>query len=546
MESNASCFAFILGADNSNLSFILGILFTAIVALIIGGVAGYLIYRYYARKALGSVKDEVDQLRKKGNEERENAYKEAEAIKKDAKAEAKEETKRLKDEANREIEAKKQEVARNEQRVNQRDEQLNKREASLDNKSDLLDERKHALETKEEKITALENEVKDAHNKMLEELEKVAKLSQDEAREELRKELIDEVKQSSATEAKQIEQQAKDEANKVAKKIVGLAIQKCAAEHTSESTTSTVSLPNEEMKGRLIGRVGRNIRAIENATGVDLIIDDTPDAVTISCFEPMRREIAKNTIERLVSDGRIHPAKIEETVEKVKKEIENQVKEAGESAAFDANVYNLHPEIVKLLGRLKYRTSYGQNVLEHSLEVSYLAGVMAAELGVDVKIAKRAGLLHDIGKAVDHELEGTHVQIGVDIAKKFKESRAVVHCIEAHHGDVEPETVEAVLVQAADAISSARPGARRESVENYIKRLEKLEAVANSFDGVEQSYAIQAGREIRVMVKPEKVDDAAMVFMAKSIASKVENELEYPGQIKVSVIREVRQTEYAK
>ena len=359
-------------------------------------------------------------------------------------------------------------------------------------------------------------------------------------------ELLEDAKKDAAQEAKEIENKAKEDAQKEAKKIIGLAIQKCAAEHTSESTTSAVPLPNEDMKGRLIGRVGRNIRSIENATGVDLIIDDTPDMVTVSGFDPMRREIAKITIERLVADGRIHPAKIEETVDKVRKEIENQVKEAGENAAFDANIYGLHPEIIKLLGRLKYRTSYGQNVLEHSLEVSYLAGVMAAELGADVKIAKRAGLLHDIGKAVDHELEGTHVQIGVDIAKKFKESRAVVHAIEAHHGDVEAQTVEAVLVQAADAISSSRPGARRESLENYVKRLEQLEGVANSFDGVEQSFAIQAGREIRVMVKPEKVDDAAMAFMAKDIAKKIENELDYPGQIKVSVIRETRQTEYAK
>ena len=534
MTSNGiSCFNFILGADAT------GIILAAILALVFGAVASWLVYRFYVRKNVGSVKQECDKLR-------ETAQVEAKEFLKEAKLEAREEQQRLRSEVDKEIREKRAEVARNEQRVNQRDEQLGKREAILDHKSDMLDEKKAELEEKESEIEGLQLEIKDAHSKMIQELEKVSQLSQEDAKHILMTELLDDAKKEAAAEAKEIENKAKEEANKEAKKIIGLAIQKCAAEHTSESTISAVPLPNEEMKGRLIGRVGRNIRSIENATGVDLIIDDTPDVVTVSGFDPMRREIAKITIERLVADGRIHPAKIEETVDKVRKEIENQVKEAGENAAFDANIYGLHPEIIKLLGRLKYRTSYGQNVLEHSLEVSYLAGVMAAELGADVKVAKRAGLLHDIGKAVDHELEGTHVQIGVDIAKKFKESRAVVHAIEAHHGDVEPQTVEAVLVQAADAISSSRPGARRESLENYVKRLEQLEGVANSFEGVEQSFAIQAGREIRVMVKPEKVDDAAMAFMAKDIAKKIENELDYPGQIKVSVIRETRQTEYAK
>ncbi len=534
MTSNEiSCFSFLLGADAT------GIILAAILALVLGAVASWLVYRFYVRKNVGGVKQECDKLR-------ESAQAESREFLKEAKQEAREESQRLRSEVDKEIREKRAEVSRNEQRVNQRDEQLGKREAILDHKSEMLDAKKVELEEKESELEGLQLEIKDAHSKMLKELEKVSQLSQEEAKGLLMTELLEDAKKDAAQEAKEIENKAKEDAQKEAKKIIGLAIQKCAAEHTSESTTSAVPLPNEDMKGRLIGRVGRNIRSIENATGVDLIIDDTPDMVTVSGFDPMRREIAKITIERLVADGRIHPAKIEETVEKVRKEIENQVKEAGENAAFDANIYGLHPEIIKLLGRLKYRTSYGQNVLEHSLEVSYLAGVMAAELGADVKIAKRAGLLHDIGKAVDHELEGTHVQIGVDIAKKFKESRAVVHAIEAHHGDVEAQTIEAVLVQAADAISSSRPGARRESLENYVKRLEQLESVANSFDGVEQSFAIQAGREIRVMVKPEKVDDAAMAFMAKDIAKKIENELDYPGQIKVSVIRETRQTEYAK
>ncbi len=465
---------------------------------------------------------------------------------KEAKIEAKEEQNRLRKEFESQSKEQKAEIARSEQRVAQREDQLIKREMAIDKKSDLIDEKKKQLESKERELDEIEQELKNAHANMLSELEKVAKLTQDEAKQILMDELLDEAKKDAVVKVKEIEQKAKDEADKKAKNIIGLAIQRCSADHASDIAVSVVELPNEDMKGRLIGRVGRNIRAIENSTGVDLIIDDTPDVVTVSGFDPVRREIAKLTIERLVSDGRIHPAKIEETVEKVKREIEQQMKEAGENAAFEANVYGLHPEIIKLLGRLKFRTSYGQNVLKHSLEVSYLAGMMAAELGADVKVAKRAGLLHDIGKAVDHEVEGTHVTIGVDIAKKFKEQRNVIHAIEAHHGDVEPQTLEAIIVQAADSISGARPGARRESLENYVKRLEKLEGVANSFDGVEQSYAIQAGREIRVIVKPEVVNDEATTFMAKEIAKKIEAELEYPGQIKVNVIREIRQIEYAK
>lgn len=511
----------------------------AVVGISIGFAIGWLLYKRYARKSVGSAKEESAKIT-------DEARQEAKTFLKEAKIEAKEEQQKLRSEFERESKERRQEITRNEQRLIQREDLLTKREVVIDKKSDLIDDKKRVVEEREAELDNLEVEIKNAHSKMLEEIEKVAQMSQEEAKQILMNELIDEVKKDAAVKAKEIEQQAKDEADKKAKNIIGMSIQRCAADHASEIAISVIPLPNEEMKGRLIGRVGRNIRTIENATGVDLIIDDTPDLVTVSGFDPVRREVARMTIERLVSDGRIHPARIEETVEKCKLEVEAGMKDAGENAAFDANVYGLHPEIIKLLGRLKYRTSYGQNVLDHSLEVSYLAGMMAAELGADVKVAKRAGLLHDIGKAVDHEVEGTHISIGVEIAKKFKEQRNVIHAIEAHHGDVEATTLEAVLVQAADAISGARPGARRESLENYVKRLEKLEAVANSFEGVEQTFAIQAGREIRVIVKPEQVNDATTTFLAKEIAKKIEAELDYPGQIKVNVIREVRHVEYAK
>ena len=367
-----------------------------------------------------------------------------------------------------------------------------------------------------------------------------------EAKDMLITELTDDAKRDAAVLVKEIEAKAKEEGEKRAKNIVGLAIQKCAVDHAAETTVSVVELPSEEMKGRIIGRMGRNIKALESVTGVDIIIDDTPDVITLTGFDPVRREIARLTLQKLVSDGRIHPGRIEEVADRVRKDIENQIKEAGEQAVFDAGLFGIHPELVKLLGRMKYRTSYGQNVLKHSLEVCFLAGLMAQELGADVKVAKRAGLLHDIGKAVDHESEGTHLQIGVELARKYKEKEEVVHAIAAHHGDIEAKTLEAIIVQAADAISGARPGARRESLENYVKRLEKLETLANSFAGVDQSYAIQAGREIRVIVKPEVVDDSTTVFLAKEIAQKLESELEYPGQIKVNVIRELRSVEYSR
>ena len=533
-------------SDNFGLTLLLGadltalwIALAAVIALAIGIAGGYLVYRYVARKSVGTVKQECEKIKSEANAE-------AKTILKEAKVEAKEEQQRLRAEIDRENKERKAEIARNEQRLMQREDQLVKREVAIDKKSDYIEEKKKQIEQKQQKIDALQEELEGAHAKIVEELEKVAGMTQSEAKQMLIDELVEDAKKDAEVKVREIEQQAKEEADKKAKNIVGLAIQRCAVDHSSEICTSVVALPNEEMKGRLIGRVGRNIRAIENTTGVDLIIDDTPDVVTISGFDPVRREIARLTIEKLVSDGRIHPARIEETVEKVKKDLDAQIKEAGENAAYDAGVYGLHPEIIKLLGRLKFRTSYGQNVLNHSLEVSYLAGVMASELGADVKIAKRAGLLHDIGKSVDHEFEGTHVTIGVDIAKRFKESKAVIHAIEAHHNDVEPKTLEAIVVQAADAISGARPGARRESIENYVKRLEKLESLANSFAGVEQSYAIQAGREIRVIVKPEEVNDSQTTFMAKEIAKKLEAELDYPGQIKVNVIRELRRVEYAK
>lgn len=511
----------------------------AIVCAVVGIGLGLLAYKLIFMRKVGSAQKECDKIIEDGKNE-------AKALRKEALQEAKDEQRRLRSEFDRESKERRAEIQKSESRVLQREDILNKKEMLLDKKSDSIEQTKKELELKAKDIEALENEVKQSHSRMISELERVANLTSEQAKVQLIDELMVEVKKEAGIMAKEIESEAKEEAEKKAKNIIGLAIQKCAADHAAELTVSVVSLPNDEMKGRLIGRVGRNIRALENATGIDLIIDDTPDVVTLSGFDPIRREIARITIERLVTDGRIHPARIEEMVDKVRRELDVQIKEAGENAAFDAGVYGLHPELIKLIGRLKFRTSYGQNVLNHSLEVSYLAGIMAAELGADVKIAKRAGLLHDIGKAVDHEVEGTHIQIGVELAKKYKENRAVIHAIEAHHGDVEATTLEAILVQAADAISGARPGARRESLENYVKRLEKLEGLANSFAGVEQSYAIQAGREIRVIVKPEEVDDASTVFLAKDIAHKLESELEYPGQIKVNVIRETRSIEFAK
>jgi ribonucrease Y len=410
---------------------------------------------------------------------------------------------------------------------------------SLEKREEGLTRREGELEKGQEKITEL-------YAKQLAELERLSGLTSEEARNLLLANIEDEIKHESAMMIKEIESQAKEEADKRAREIISFAIQRCAADHVAETTVSVVTLPSDEMKGRIIGREGRNIRTLETLTGIDLIIDDTPEAVILSGFDPVRREVARITLEKLIQDGRIHPARIEEMVEKAQKEVEARIKEAGEQATFETGVHGLHPEIVKLLGRLKYRTSYGQNVLKHSIEVCHLAGIMAAELGADIKLAKRAGLLHDIGKAVDHEVEGPHVTIGADIAKKYRESAEVVHAIAAHHGDEEPKTVEAVLVQAGDAVSAARPGARRETLESYLKRLTRLEEIATSFEGVEKCFAIQAGREIRIMVKPDKVDDLASVRLARDIVKRIENELEYPGQIKVTTIRETRAVDYAK
>jgi len=536
----------------------LGLAITLIIVLFVVGsgagfAGGYFFVRRTRDSKLGNAKAEADKIIADAGKMVAEAKVEAATIKKDAVYAAKEEYdkkrseyERFRAENEKEIKDQRYELKKDEARMIQKEENINKKEQALDKKLEDLDHQKQSLQQKEANLSAKAKEVEAAHERMLEELQKVAQLTKEEAKAELIKEYEDEAKRDAAILVRNIEAAAKEGADKEARNIIGSAIQKCAADHAAEITVSSVALPNDDMKGRIIGREGRNIRALESATGVDLIIDDTPEAVILSSFDPVRREVARITLEKLIADGRIHPARIEETVDKTRKEVEVQIKESGEAAMFETGVFGLHPELVRLIGRLKFRTSYGQNVLKHSIEVAHIAGLLAAELGADVMLCKRSGLLHDIGKAVDHEVEGTHITIGSDLAKKFKESREVVHCIAAHHNDIEPQTVEAVLVQAADAISGARPGARRESIENYVKRLEKLESLANSFAGVEKSFAIQAGREVRIMVKPEDVNDAATIFLAKEIAKKIESEMEYPGTIKVNVIRETRSIEYAK
>ena len=510
-----------------------------VLALAIGGAVGFLINRSVVNRKIGSAETRSKQIV-------DEAELDAKTLKKEAILEAKEEILKLRTDFEREMKDRRNEVQNQKARQTQREDLLDKKEEALDKRSDQLDQQQKNLQHMQSDLAKKQNELDKANEKIVAELEKVANLTKEEAKALLIENITQEAKRDAAVLVRNIEQEAKENGEKKAKEIVSLAIQRCAADQVSETTITTVPLPNDEMKGRLIGREGRNIRALENATGVELIIDDTPEVVVLSGFDPVRRQIARITVEKLIADGRIHPARIEEMVEKVRKEMDAEIKAAGEAATFDTGVFGLHPELVKLLGRLKYRTSYGQNVLKHSIEVSYIAGVMAAERGVDVALAKRAGLLHDIGKAVDHEVEGTHIQIGGDLAKKYKESKLVVNAILAHHGDVEPASVEAVLVAAADAVSGARPGARRETIETYVKRLEKLEEIANSFNGVQKTFAVQAGREVRIIVKPEVVNDASTVLLAKDIAKKIESEMEYPGQIKVNVIRETRSVEYAK
>ncbi len=514
-----------------------------IVGLAVGAVAVWLILKNVSKK---KSEKKLDDTSRRVEEMLESAKAECKQIKKEAILEAKEQELKRRNEFEQEMKEKRAEQAHIESRLNRQQDALERKETELNRKNESLEAQKNNLTQKMEEVQKTQEQVERQHDLMIAELERIAQLSKDEAKKLLTEEILDETRRDAAVQVRNMEQQAMDEADMNAKNIISLAIQRCASDHASETTVSVVPLPNDDMKARIIGREGRNIRAIENATGIELIIDDTPEVVILSGFDPVRREVARLTLERLITDGRIHPARIEETVEKVTKELEQQIKAAGENAMFEVGIFGLHPEIIKLIGRLKFRTSYGQNVYRHSIEVAQLAGLMAQELGLDVNFAKRAGLLHDIGKAVDHEQEGTHIQIGADLAKKFKENAMIVNAIMAHHGDVEPKTIEAVLVQAADAISGARPGARRETGSNYVKRLEKLESIASGFAGVDKSYAIQAGREVRVIVKPDQVDDAKALFLAKDIAKKIESELEYPGQIKVNVIREFRSVEYAK
>jgi ribonucrease Y len=508
------------------------LLLIAIAGLTLGLAAGYFARKLIAEARIATAEAAAKKIL-------EDAKQEAGAIKREKQLEVKEESHRLRNELERESRERRAELQRVERRLMQKEE-------SLDRKTGFIERKEEELRKKEEENRSIQERYEKLCQQKLAELERVSGMSIDEAKEILLQRARDEISHEMALMVKEMEGQAKAESDKKAREVVTMAIQRCAADHVSETTVSVVSLPNDEMKGRIIGREGRNIRALETLTGIDLIIDDTPEAVILSGFDPIRREIARIALEKLISDGRIHPARIEEIVEKTRKEVEAQIKEEGERATFETGVHGLHPELVMLLGKLRYRTSYGQNVLQHSIEVAHLAGTMAGELGLDIAFAKRAGLLHDIGKAVDHETEGSHVFTGIELAKKYRESAEIINAIAAHHGDTDFNTLEAVLIQSADAISAARPGARRETLEAYIKRLEKLEQIADSFDGVEKAYAIHAGREIRIMVKPDRIDDYASIQVARDIVKKIESDLEYPGQIKVTVIRETRAVDYAK
>ncbi len=504
----------------------------AVVCLAVGAFGGIMLRKKIAEDKIGSAEEEAKRIVIEGE-------KEAETKKKEALLEAKEEILKQKNEAEREAKERRAEISKTERRLVQKEE-------NLDRKSENLEKKNEQLDKKLKDADAVRAQADEALSKQLEMLEEISGLSINEAKEQLIEKVESQVKHELAQRLDELETQFKEDAEDKARNILSLAIQRCAADHVAEATISSVALPSEEMKGRIIGREGRNIQKIETLTGVELIIDDTPEAITISGFDPVRREVARIALEKLISDGRIHPARIEEMVEKAQREVDASVKQAGERATFEVGIHGIHPELVKLLGRLRYRTSYGQNVLKHSIEVSFLAGMMAEELGVDATTARRAGLLHDIGKAFPHDVEGSHVEIGVNAVKKYKESKEVVHAIEAHHNDVEPRTIVAILVQAADAVSAARPGARREDMENYIKRLQKLEEIAASFDGVEKAFAIQAGREVRVMVKPEQVNDEGMKLIAREMAAKIQSEMKYPGQIKINIIRESRAVDYAK
>ena len=504
----------------------------AVVLCAVFFAAGILYRKKVAEKQIGSAEEEAKRIINESIKGGENK-------KREMLLEAKEEIHKSRSEYEREVKERRAEVSKQERRLQQKEEALDKKIDLHEKKEDELAKRIAAIDKKQEEVESLKRS-------QMEVLEKISGLTQEEAKAYILKGVEENVRHETAMKIKEIEAQMKEEADQTAREIIATAIQRCAADHAAETTVSVVPLPNDEMKGRIIGREGRNIRTLETITGVDLIIDDTPEAITVSSFDPVRREVARLALEKLIADGRIHPTRIEDMVEKARREVDHTIKVEGERATFETGVHNLHPELIKLLGRQKYRTAYGQNVLNHSIEVAHIAGLMASELGVDVTLAKRAGLLHDLGKSVDHEMEGSHVQLGVELAKKYKENPVVINAIEAHHGDVEPQTVIACLVQAADAISAARPGARRENVENYIRRLEKLEELTNSFPGVEKAYAIQAGREVRVMVKPEEVTEDNMILLAHDLAKKIESELEYPGQIKVNVIRETKAVEYAK